>query len=183
MNTARIRGILAAPRTEWETIATERPEPRDLWIGWVIPLALIGPVAGLIGGLVFGSPLGSLFGVRVGLRYHLQAAVTGFVGSLVGVALVAFLARALAPSFGAKCEGTSGLRLAAYSFTAAWLAGIFSLVPMLAPLSLVGLYSIYLLYLGVRPLTGVPEEKALSYAAALIASGALAMLLFGWVLA
>ncbi len=182
MNVARIRGILLSPKSEWSAIAAEEVEARDLWLKWVLPLSLIGPVAGLVGGLLFGGPLASLTGFRLGARYYLQAAVVAVVGSLLAVAVVSVLARVLAPRFGARCEGTTGLKLAAYSFTAAWLAGVFGLIPALAPLSLVGLYSLYLLYLGLRPLTAVPDDKAVPYAAALIVGGMVASLGLSWLL-
>ena len=53
--------------------------------------------------------------------------------------------------------------MAAYSFTAAWLAGIFNIVPQLAILGLVGLYSFYLLYLGLPRLMKSPEDQSIGY--------------------
>jgi hypothetical protein len=183
MNTARIRNILLSPKTEWQVIAEETPASRDLWVGWVLPLALIPAVAGLIGGMMLGGRLGGVLGIQFGTGFFVRAAVLGYVQSLVAVFLIATLARVLAPNFGAQCNGNTGLKLAAYSFTASWVAGLFALIPMLAPIAILGgLYSIYLLYLGVRPLTAVPDEKAVPYAGTLIVVGIVVMLAFGWIL-
>ena len=60
------------------------------------------------------------------------------------------------------------LKVAAYSSTAAWLAGIFILIPALGFLQILGLYSLYLLYLGLPRLMKTPEDKALVYTAIVI---------------
>lgn len=181
----RIRAILLTPRTEWSVIADDTTPAAAIWTGYVIPLAALSALAGLVGGVVFGTPFDSLvgeaIGVRLGMRYYVQTAVGGFVGSLVGVALLSWLAGVLAPTFGARCEGTTGLKLAAYSWTAGWIAGLFAILPVLSPLAILGLYSIYLLYLGLKALTGVPEDKAIGYTLALFVTAVVVMFLFGWV--
>jgi hypothetical protein len=60
--------------------------------------------------------------------------------------------------------------VAAYASTAAWLAGVFSLIPMLGVLGILGLYGLYLLYLGLPILMKAPQEKALTYTAVVIAA-------------
>ncbi|MEZ4587061.1 MAG: Yip1 family protein [Gemmatimonadales bacterium] len=179
----RARRLLLSPREEWRRIARERPDDRSLWLQWVMPLAAIGPLAGLVGGLVFGAPAANLVGIDLGAGFYWRGALAGFLGALLGVVAVATLARLLAARFGATCDGRTGLTLAAYSFTAAWLAGTFALVPTLAPLGLLGLYSIYLLNLGARELTGVSDDRALGYTAALVVGGVIAALLPGWLFA
>lgn len=55
------------------------------------------------------------------------------------------------------------LKVAVYSNTPAWLAGIFVLVPALDFLQILGLYSVYLLYLGLPVLMKAPRDKAVIY--------------------
>ncbi|MEK7379417.1 MAG: Yip1 family protein [Gemmatimonadota bacterium] len=179
----RIRRILFNPKEEWVVIAGETTGSGAIWTGYVIPLAALSALAGLVGGLVFGSPLGSVMGgalgISFGMRYYVQIAVGGFVGSIIGVALVAWLVGALAPTFGAKCEGNTGLKVAAYSYTAALVAGLFAIIPMLSVLGILGLYSIYLLFLGLKALTGVSEEKAIPYTATIFVAGLVVSLAVG----
>ena len=47
--------------------------------------------------------------------------------------------------------------------TAAWLAGVFVILPALSILSILGLYSFYLYYLGLPKLMKAPADKALVY--------------------
>jgi hypothetical protein len=70
---------------------------------------------------------------------------------------------ALAPSFGGAKGKVQAFKVAAYSSTAAWLAGFFGIIPMLGILAIVGLYSFYLLYLGLPRLMRCPQDKALGY--------------------
>ena len=71
---------------------------------------------------------------------------------------------ALAPTFGADKNTKNALKLTVYSYTPAWLAGIFLLVPGLSFFSILGLYGFYLLWLGLPVLMRAPRDKALPYA-------------------
>lgn len=183
----RVRQILFSPKTEWEVIGGEATASAKIWTGYILPLAALSSIAGLIGGLVFGNPLdsvmgsqlGAALGIKFGVRFYLQTAIMGFVGSLVGCALVSWLVGVLAPTFGATAPGNTGLKIAAYSYTAAWVAGLFGIVPMLSVLGLLGLYSIYLLFLGLKALTGVPEGKAIPYTASIFVAALVVMLVVG----
>jgi hypothetical protein len=76
---------------------------------------------------------------------------------------------ALAPRFGGQKNFPAALKVAAYSSTAGWLAGIFQLIPPLSILSILGLYSAYLLWLGLTALMRAPQEQTIGYTAAVIA--------------
>jgi len=164
---ARAKAILVQPKAEWPKVAAETTEPKSVLLGYAVPLAAIGPVASLIGSLAFGYDV--LFTtVRPSVGFAVTTAVTSFVLSLVSLFVIAFVANALSPKFGGKNDWPAAFRLVAYSMTAAWLAGIFGLVPALAVLSLVGLYSIYLFYLGSSKMLGVNEDQAGGYTAVTI---------------
>jgi hypothetical protein len=56
------------------------------------------------------------------------------------------------------------MKLAVYSYTAVWVAGILNIVPALGILALLaGLYGLYILYLGLPKLMRSPPEKAMGY--------------------
>lgn len=163
----RVKNILLTPRPEWEVIDGEPATPASLYTGYIIPLAAIGPIAQVIGYSVFGVRFGG--GVY---RTPITSAVTGaivmYVLSLIGVYVLALIIDALAPTFGGTKNQIQALKVAAYSSTASWLAGIFALLPGLRALSIVGLYSIYLLYLGLPVLMKAPADKAGAYTAIVI---------------
>ena len=159
----RAKSILMQPGTEWPRIAGETTEPMKVLTSYVIPLALIGPIAGLIGAQVFGINA-LIMTIRPSLTASLTTAVIAFVMAIVGVFLLSFVANWLAPKFGGRDNFPAAFRLVAYSMTASWVAAIFGLVPSLALIgSLIGLYSFYLYYLGAEPVMGVPKDKTLGY--------------------
>jgi hypothetical protein len=73
------------------------------------------------------------------------------------VYVMALIIDALAPTFQGQKNHPNALKLAVYSMTPAWLAGVFSLIPGLRPLSILGLYGLYLLRVGLPPLMKVPQ--------------------------
>ena len=164
----RVKRILLSPKTEWEVIDAEETTPADLYTHYVMPLAAIGPVAHLIGSTVFGIPIPFVGTYRVPIGSAITQAIVSYVLALAGTYVLALIIDALAPTFDGQRSQIQALKLAAYSTTASWIAAIFGLVPALSPLALLGLYSLYLLYLGLPILMKAPREKAVGYIAVVI---------------
>jgi hypothetical protein len=162
----RVKRILLQPKQEWEVISGETATTSDLYKNYVIPLAAIGPVASIIGMSIFGigMPFGPAF--RVPVITAVFSAVVHYVLALVGVYVLALIVDFLAPTFTGEKNFGQALKLAVYSSTAAWMAGIFVIIPMLGFLGILGLYSLYLLYEGIPVLMKAPREKALWYTVA-----------------
>ena len=151
----RVQDILLRPTPTWDAIAVEPATVKGLYTGYIMILAAIGPVCQFLGATLFG---GFLFA-----PFTLVAAVVGYGLSLAGIYIMALVIDGLAPSFGGEKSQIQALKVAAYGSTAAWLAGVFNLVPMLAFLGILGLYSLYLLYLGLPRLMKAPADKAIGY--------------------
>lgn len=174
----RIKRILLEPKLEWNRIDTEPATVGGIFKGWAVPLAAIGPVAGLIGALVFGySFLGVTY--KPAFAAVLGTAVTQYVLALVAVFVLSLLIDALAPTFGGTKNPVQAMKVAAYSSTASWVAGIFGIVPALAVLSILGVYSLYLLYLGLPKLMKTPEDQAVPYTASIVVAGIVLFLIVG----
>ncbi len=151
----RVQDILLRPTPTWDAIAVEPATVKGLYTGYIMILAAIGPVCQFLGATLFG---GFLFA-----PFTLVGAVVGYALSLAGIYVMALVIDALAPSFGGEKNQIQALKVAAYGSTAMWLAGVFSLVPMLGFLGILGLYSLYLLYLGLPRLMKAPADKAIGY--------------------
>jgi Yip1-like protein len=166
MNLAdRVKNICLTPNTEWPVIAEEPASPANLITGYVVPLAAIGAVAGFIGGSIIGRSLPFIGGTyRMPLVTGLGFAVFTFVMAIVGVFILSLIINALAPTFGGQKDSTLALKVAVYSYTPAWVAAVFNILPLLGILALVGaLYGLYLLYLGLPRLMKCPADKAAGY--------------------
>ena len=164
----RVKGILLNPRAEWSIIEREQGDVAYLFMNYVAILAAIPAVCGFIGSSLIGISLPGLGTVRVPI-------VTGFVGAVVGylltfamVYIVALLADLLAPTFQGQKNFENALKLTVYSYTPAWLVGVFLLIPSLGFLTILGLYGLYLLWTGIPLLMKAPQEKSIVYTLAII---------------
>ena len=174
----RVKGILLAPRREWPEIEAEPATTGSIYASYVVPLAAIPAIAGFIGtSLVGGSVMGVSF--RVPIATGLTGAVVRYVLSLVAVYVLALIIDALAPTYGGTKNSTQALKVAAYSCTASWVAGIFMLIPSLSVLGLLGLYSLYLLYLGLPALMRSPQEKSAGYTVVVVVCAIVLFVIIG----
>jgi hypothetical protein len=159
----RVKAILMRPKDEWRVIDGERTDISTLYRTYVIPLAAIGPIAAFIGGSLIGTTNPLLGVVRVPIVNGIVGALVGYALSLAACYIVAMVINNLAPRYGGTADMTQAFKVSAYSSTAQWLAGIFAIFPGLSPLTILGLYSVYLLYLGLPILMKVPQDKAITY--------------------
>jgi Yip1-like protein len=164
----RVKRILLSPKTEWEVIEAEPTTPGALYAGYIAPLAAIGPIAQIIGYSVFGMSVPFVGTYRVPIGSAIIGALVSYILTLVGTYVLALIIDALAPTFSGQRSQIQALKVAAYSSTAAWVAGIFALIPGLRILGILGVYSLYLLYLGLPALMKTPREKALGYTVVVI---------------
>lgn len=164
----RVKNIILSPKNEWQTIKMEQTTVKDIVLGYVAPLAAIPVVASVIGmGLVGLSFMGST--MRYPFSYLIPWAVISYIMSIVGVIVSGAIINTLAETFESKKNGIQALKVAAYSFTPAWVASILDVIPALGVISLLAsLYGIYLLYLGLRPLMETPENRQVGYTVASI---------------
>ncbi len=171
----RVKAIILTPQTEWPVIAREPAEPATLFTGYVAILALIPALAGFIGSTLIGRYAPIMSG--------LISAIVSYLLTFVVVFVVALIVDALAPTFSAQKNFTNALKLTVYSYTPVWLAGIFLLIPGLSFLAILGLYGLYLMWLGLPVLMQTPKDKAILYAVAVVVCGVVIQIVIGGILA
>jgi hypothetical protein len=154
----RVKNIILTPKTEWPVIAGEPGDVGFLFGNYVAILAAIPAVCGFIGALLLGVPIGAA----------LLSAVLHYLLTFVVVYIVALVVDALAPTFGSTKNFANALKLTVYSYTPSWVAGVFLLIPGLHFLTILGLYGLYLLWLGLPPLMKTPPDKAIVYTIAIV---------------
>jgi Yip1 domain len=165
----RAKNICLTPNTEWPVIAAEATSAGTLVSGYVVPLAAIGAIAGFIGGTLMGRTLPLVGTYRVPFFSGLVVAAFTFCMAIVGVFVLSFIINALAPTFGGEQNSTQALKVAVYSYTPAWIAGVLQIVPLLGIFAIfAALYGLYLLYLGLPRLMKCPEDKAVAYTAVVV---------------
>jgi hypothetical protein len=164
----RVKAILLTPKTEWPVIEGESGDPAYLFPNYVAILAAIPAVCGFIGASIIGMSLPGLGTVRIGIVSGIASAIIHYLLAFVMVYVLGLIIDALAPTFGGQKSQPNALKVAVYSMTPAWLAGVFSLIPGLRGLSILGLYGLYLLWVGLPLLMKAPQEKSIGYAGAVV---------------
>ena len=190
---ARVMGMLKAPAAEWDVIDGEAATVPGLFTGYACILAAIPAVVGLLAGLLLSSMFASLGafshfpgmgGMFLGPVARIVSAVLGYVGGLATIFAVGFVADALAPSFDGQRSQVQGMKLAVYSPTASWVAGLTMIIPPIGVL--VGfvafIYSVYTLWIGAPKLMKVPAEKAMGFNIVLILAWIVIAVIIGWII-
>jgi hypothetical protein len=175
----RAKNIIARPKAEWAVIDAEPSTIGEIYRRYVVILAAIPAVAMAVGLLLFGINL-IFVTIRPSAGYVLSNAIVQYVLALVGCYVLALIIEALAPTFGGVKNRTQAFKLAAYSYTPAWIAGIVLLMPSLAILVLIAsIYGLYLLYVGLPILMKSTADKTAIYFAAIVVASIVLYLVIG----
>ncbi len=159
----RVKDITFKPKETWPVIKTETATIKDLYTSYAMILSAIPPLASFLGLSVFGVSMISIR-YRIPFGSGLSHAVVSYVLALVGIYVVAQIIDALAPSFGSQKNLINAMKVAVYSWTPSWIAGLLFVLPVLSPIAmLLSLYSLYVFYLGLPVLMDTPKEKAMGY--------------------
>jgi hypothetical protein len=176
----RVKSLLTQPSATWDVIDSEPASIGALYRSYILPLAAIPVVCNLVGMLAFG--MGSIFGIsfRPSPVWLIAQAIVSYALSLAMVYVLALIIEALAPNFGGTKDRIQAFKVAAYAPTASWVAGVFGLLPSIAVLEVIGgLYSLYLLYLGLPKLMKAPQDKAMPYFAVVLVVAIVVGILIG----
>jgi hypothetical protein len=159
----RVKGMLLSPKTEWPKVAAEPMTVQGIYTGWVMILAAISALAILIG------------------TRSLSFAIVNYVILLLMTGIVALVVDVLAPRFGGTKDFVAALKLSAFSYTAAFVAGVFQVLGIVGSmLMLVAMfYAWYTFYLGAPVLKKSTPEKALVFTIAVVVIGFVLGMLFG----
>ncbi|MFT3800230.1 MAG: Yip1 family protein [Burkholderiaceae bacterium] len=172
----RVKAILLTPKTEWPVIEQEPGDIAGIYKDYLVFLVAIPALAGFIGMSIVG--LGGIVPVRVPFFSGLVNGILHYLLTLVLIYVLALIVDALAPTFGGTKNALAAFKLVAYGMTASLVAGALTIIPVLAPLAVIGsLYSLYLFYVGLPVLMKCPPEKALPYTAVLVVCAIIASVL------
>lgn len=171
----RARNIILKPADEWNVIAGEPASVGGLFTGYAVILAAIPLVSAILfTGLldINAGSLGGMGGGMMALGFGAIAgmAVIGYILSLIVLYLMSLIVNAVSPSFNGKSDIVQSAKLMTYSSTPTWVAGLVSWIPIIGGLiSLAAIaYAVYLIYLGLKPVLGVPQEKVAGFTVVIV---------------
>lgn len=154
----RVKKIILNPKDALSEVKTEEMVIVDFMKEYVAIVVAVPALARLIG--LIGK--GNLFQILVFCALF-------YVVGLIMVFVAGKIIEALAPTFSAIKDDLNAFKLAAYSYTPFFVAGVAFINPSLGFLSILGaLYGIYILYLGIPILMEASQEKTVAYTAVAI---------------
>ena len=189
----RVKTLLVKPKDEWMIIEAENAPHAKVFTGYLLILALIPAIAIFANywwtwhsayteaitrmSAAYGRDMADIIAMvkaqnpfvpKWGIIYAVQQTVIIIGGAYIAAALI----NALSDQFGAAKDFNRTFALAAYSYTPLCVAGLLYFYSPLAGLvPYIGLYGIYLLYLGsdtlLRP---AADKKTLCFIIATLAS-------------
>lgn len=171
------------PRTEWTVIEAETAPIGQVITGYVLPLAAIAALATFISVSIVGTNVPMIGHYRLGIGWGLGQALYSLVMAVVFVFILGFIIDALAPTFGGQKNMLQAQKLAAYSYTPAWIATVFTIIPWVGGLlAFIGaIYGLYLLYLGLPRLMKNPPDKSAGYTALVVVSAIVVAVIIGFI--
>ncbi len=175
----RIKNIIIKPHEEWQLIKNEEISNNHIVLTYLLPLITINLVATIIGSSFFSFK--SSFYANT-ITYTIFSAILGLLVLLIALYTMPYIIKALAPSFGFQTEYSSAFKWLAYSMTPNLVVGIVvGLLPVLYMLGILGLYSFYVLWVGMDKLFEIQKDKKIGFyiVSVLIL---LAEYLIGWIL-
>ena len=172
----RVAGLLTNPGQEWRAIAAEPHEIGALYRGHIAILAAIPSASILLGLLAAGGlALGA-----ASLATATTAAAVTYAIALAVPYVAAIIIEHLAPRFKSDGSTAQALALVAFSFTPAWLGGLFYVSVSLSPFVLIGfLYAIYLFFAGLTPMLETPAEQRVPFCLVVVIAIVVLQTLFG----
>jgi hypothetical protein len=161
---SRVQNILMKPKVEWPVIEREQTNVAALYSGYIALLAALPVIASFIKSSLIGTTM-FFTTFRTPIVRGLVGSIIQYALSLAGVYLAAFIIDKLAPNFNSQSNFMQALKLVAYASTAAWIAGLANIIPILGILVAIagGFYSVYLFYLGLPLLMKTPADKIIVY--------------------
>jgi len=166
----RAKAMVLSPAIEWRVIEPESGDAGYLFANYAAFLAAIPPICEFLRRGVFGWAGPHLRHIHHGGFFSsLFGGIVHYLVTFVVLYVMAVIIDGLAPTFSAEKSQQNAMKLAVYSITPVWLAGVFALIPGLGFLRLIALiYTVYVFWLGLPILMKSPRDRTGPYALAAV---------------
>lgn len=152
----RAKNFITSPVEEWQVIQEEQANRSEVVRNYLLLFVLLLAVTTFLGIFLFRN--------YVTVSIMALSAVVSALGAFLSVYISAYVINELAPKFDSKRDFASTFKLVTYSYTAIFIAH--SIASLLLPLFFIvifGLYSIYILWMGLEYMMETPRENRLIF--------------------
>lgn len=151
----RVKGILVDPRHEWEKIKAEPRSNKELVLYYVLPLAALAALISF-----FAIWLSTYLSFFLALRFGILKLITPIITVIVAAVVI----NELAKMFDSTKNLNNAFKLVTYSYLPFLLVEVVvSISWSLGFLSILGLYGVYLFWLGLPRMMNTSEDRRLVY--------------------
>ncbi len=170
-----IIGLFSNPVEEWKKIAAYSDEQLKRKILGFLLLGLIPPVAAYIGITKVGWLIlgGGVERIKITAESAIPGVVLFYVAIIGAAVFIGFMMHWMSKTYGVSTSKARGLVFVFYCNVPVYLAGLKMAYPLwwidMILATAACSYAIRLLYLGISPMMGVPEDRGFLYASAAFA--------------
>ncbi len=165
--------LLYNPEETWQAIKSKNFTIQQIYVRFLIFMALIPVAAAFIGTVYIGWQVGSEEATKLTSDSALKISVAAYIGMLAGAYIFAHFIRWMAQTYGSEAKLSDCFALIVYSATPLFLASIVSVYPILWLDTLITLaalaYAVRLLFIGTPIMMNVNVEKGFMFSNSILA--------------
>ena len=167
-------GIMLNPRKQWRSIADQEQFGLMGSVLYSLVLAAIPSVAWYYGTTQIGWTVGDDQGVtRLTSDSALRIIIAFYCAMVASIIVIGYSIHWMAVTYGAESTTAKGVFIAGLAATPMFVAGAVGFLPVFWVALVIAIvavsYSVYLLYLGIPIVMGIPPERGFLFASAVIA--------------
>ena len=166
-------GLLVRPSAQWRTVADLPESSFRTLILYPCFLAILPAVGWYYGTSRVGWTVGDQGEtIKLTIESARQISILFYLAMLGSVAVIGYFVHWMSDTYGANSTLTKGIVIVGLTCTPLFIAGLVGFYPLLWIDLLIGVaavsWSVYLLYLGIPIVMGIPEERGFLFSSAVV---------------
>ena len=167
-------GLLVKPNEQWRAVADLPEKSLNTLVLYPCMLAILPAVAWYYGTSRVGWTVGdSEDAIKLTVASARQISILFYLAMIACVAVIGYFIHWMADTYGANSSIAKGIVIAGLTATPLFISGLVGIYPLLWLDLLIGVaaasWSVYLLYLGIPIVMGIPEERGFLFSSAVMA--------------
>jgi hypothetical protein len=155
----RVLTLILTPSQAWDEIASEPASVDVLIRRYIVPLALLAPIATVIGMKTFDASWDPAHGYLVPPDRIWAAGAATLFATIMSIFVLAAIFVMIAPMYGSSRHFPSALKVATYGAVPVMVAGATLVLPVMVMITCVALcHTLFNYWLGVWRVLAVPPE-------------------------
>ncbi|MFO7890109.1 MAG: Yip1 family protein [bacterium] len=176
----RVKQISFKTKDTWALIKDEEATVSGIFKNHLLILAAVPALAKFLGRMIIGYQVPFSKSIRLSFGESLITALIEYGFLLLGIWVISKVFSFFAPKFNAQQDDVKSFKLAAYSYFPYLAAGILYIIPSLGVLvGLVGIYCLYILYVGIPIVLDMPKNKVIPFLIVAIVAVILVYIIIG----